>query len=303
MTELPPFPMPTAKTVAPADLRDTTLLKPDVSRQIAPGSVESRAGVVYREAAGRELKLDLLRPAGPGRFPLVVYVPGGAFLLSDRTSAAHLRTHVAEAGFVVCSVEYRTVGDGATYADSVQDVDAAVAFVRDRFGIDGKVAVWGESAGGYVAAMTALLGTGVDAVIDAFGSSDLSAIAADFDEDMQAFFTAQPTHLSAYVGAPGQALKDIPAQVRAADPATYATKAAPPFLLLHGSRDTLISPGQTQHLHQALLAAGADSTRYVLDGADHGDLSFLGRSDSGLPWSSRTTMDVITDFLHRHLDS
>ncbi len=34
-------------------------------------------------------------------------------------------------------------------------------------------------------------------------------------------------------------------------------------LLLHGSRDVLISPSQTQHLHKALLRVGADSTRHL----------------------------------------
>ena len=43
--------------------------------------------------------------------------------------------------------------------------------------------------------------------------------------------------------------------------------------------------------------AGGHSVRYVLDGAGHGDLSFLGDTESGLPWSARQTMDIIVDFL------
>jgi hypothetical protein len=50
-------------------------------------------------------------------------------------------------------------------------------------------------------------------------------------------------------------------------------------------------------LHNALIAAGAHSVRYVLDGADHGDLSFLGDVESGLPWSAKQTMDIIVEFL------
>jgi hypothetical protein len=42
--------------------------------------------------------------------------------------------------------------------------------------------------------------------------------------------------------------------------------------------------------------------RRRLDGANHGDIAFLGLLDSGLPWSSTTTMGIITAFLHRHLD-
>ena len=50
-------------------------------------------------------------------------------------------------------------------------------------------------------------------------------------------------------------------------------------------------------LHNALTAAGAHSTRYVLEGAGHGDLSFLGDSKSGLPWSGEPDdREVIVGF-------
>jgi hypothetical protein len=63
----------------------------------------------------------------------------------------------------------------------------------------------------------------------------------------------------------------------------------------------LISPSQTLTLHNALNAAGAHSTRYVLDGAGHRDLSLLGDFESGLPWSTKQTMDIIVDFLKRSI--
>jgi len=77
--------------------------------------------------------------------------------------------------------------------------------------------------------------------------------------------------------------------------------ATPPFLLLHGTGDVLIAPSQTQRVHKALLAAGVESTRYLLQGAGHGDMA-VSDPESGLPWSSTTTVGIITDFLHRHLD-
>jgi hypothetical protein len=35
----------------------------------------------------------------------------------------------------------------------------------------------------------------------------------------------------------------------------------------------------------------------VLDGAGHGDLSFLGDSKADLPWSTNQTMGIVVDFL------
>jgi acetyl esterase/lipase len=99
----------------------------------------------------------------------------------------------------VASIDYRTASDGATYKDAISDVKSAIRYLRahsDRYGIDpNKVAVWGQSAGGYLAAMTGVTnaleqfeGDGnlgqssvVQAVVDEFGASDLSKVASDYD--------------------------------------------------------------------------------------------------------------------------
>lgn len=325
---VPKLPVPTASTIAPPDLADSTLLKVGPNPQMTLGTVEieSRPDVAFTtvkmpNGESRDLKADILRPATEDRLPLVLFLPGGAFLRCNKAMAFDLRRHVAESGFVVASVEYRVTPDGGTYVDSVHDVRAALVFLRqhaDDFGIDPRaVALWGESAGGHVAALTGVthelpefsgdlgtlpLGT-VQAVVDAFGTSLFSAIADDFDEEARLHYERTATHFSAYVGKPGALFSEIPEAVGAADPATYVTASAPPFLLLHGSDDMLVSPSQTQHVHQALRAAGVDSTRYVVAGANHGDFGVLADSDAALAWSSATVTNVITEFLHRHLDS
>ena len=64
----------------------------------------------------------------------------------------------------------------------------------------------------------------------------------------------------------------------------------------------LFRSSQTLLLHTALLEHGVQSTRYVLDGAGHGDLAaMLGDPKAALPWSTRQLLGYITDFLGRHL--
>ncbi len=283
----PAFPLPIATTITSGDTSDTTLLDPRLTDQITIGAVALRRqdDIRYRTidvpgGGTRELALDLLRPATGEPLPLVVYLPGGGFVTANRTNALELRSFVAESGFVVASTEYRAVADKATYVAAMTGVTNEVDEFDAGTGADGRV----------------------DAVVDSFGASDLSALGADFNDEFGAYFRDNATHFSAYLGAPGRMLPEITDIVRAADPATHVGAGTPPFLLLHGTKDFLISPSQTQHLHRALLAAGADSTRYLLDGANHGDIAFLGHPDSGLPWSSTTTMGIITAFLHRHLD-
>ena len=58
-----------------------------------------------------ELSLDLLVPRTGGAQPLVVYLPGGGFVVGPKEAAAERRRYVAEAGYAVASVRYRTIMD------------------------------------------------------------------------------------------------------------------------------------------------------------------------------------------------
>ena len=61
----------------------------------------------------------------------------------------------------------------------------------------------------------------------------------------------------------------------------------------------MVSPSQTLILNDALVAAGVRSKRYVVDGAAHGDLTFMGDTHSGLLWSTNQVMNLIVEFLNR----
>jgi len=309
---------PLATTIAPSDTSSSVVIRPNSTQQIECGATEvtlihdvAFAHPTLSSGKAKELQMDILVPQPLTERPLVIYVTGGGFSQAPKEAALNLRTFVAEAGFVVASIEYRTDRDGATYRDGIADVKSAIRYLRangKKYGIATQhVAVWGESAGGYLVAMTGLtngneafdsgenLGqsSAVQAVVDKFGPSDVSQLASDFDAKVKADY-AGPNAVMRYVG------QDIKTR---ANPMTYVSAIAPPFLIFHGNKDRLISPSQTLMLHNALLAAGAHSTRYVLDGADHGDLAFMGNEESGLPWSAKQTMGIIVDFLKRTLSA
>ena len=318
-----PPPITFASSVKPSDTSTSIVIHPDPSMQINCGKVpvSTHDNVIYDtvmepDGAMRHLAMDILVPETPGKKPLVVYIPGGGFLIAFKESALDQRTFVAESGFVVASIQYRTLPDHATYKDGLADVKSAIRYLRTHAGkydIDpSRVAVWGQSAGGYFAAMAGVTGntrkfdvghdldqsSAVQAVVDQFGPSDVSKIGSDFDEKTEKADT-MPGPVSAYVGgfsAGGGALQD-----QGANPLSYVAASDPPFLLMHGSQDKLVSPSQTLLLDQALLGVGVKSTRYVLAGANHGDLSFMGDKTSGLPWSSTQTMDIIVGFLRANL--
>ena len=318
-------PVTFATSVAASDTSTSRVISPH-GPQIRCGrvEVETRRDVVYSTppSAQAALKMDVLVPETRGAKPLVVYFSGGGFIRSTKEAAPGHRTYVAEAGYVVASIQYRTIATGGTYGDAVADAKSAIRYLRahaGRYGIDpGRVAVWGESAGGYLAAMVGTT-NGVDqfdvggdldqssdvqAVIDQFGPSDLPRIGADFDAAFQQMYSTPGSSTAQWVYGPGttSSITDDPGAVARANPATYVDASDPAFLLFHGDDDRLVSPSQTLLVHDALRAGGVDSTRYVLRGANHGDLSFIGDTESGIPWSTQKVMGIMTKFLDKHLE-
>lgn len=313
--------IPISSHSAPLDPEGSEVLPADAQHQIKRAeSVRTVRNVEYarHEGAGRKgaplrLGLDLLIPKAQGRHPLVVYVPGGGFVISPKAGAARMRRYVASAGYVVASVEYRTTRHGATYVNGVSDIRAAIRFLRahaDEYAIDiDRIAVWGESAGGYLASMVGLTngdgrlnpdGTTVAAVVDKFGASSLDRLAEGFDQKTIDATNAPGSAIARYINGPqAQFVTDSPAALKAADPITYVSSNAPPFLLFHGTDDRLVSPVQTALLHAALRASGADSTRYLITGAGHGDIAI--KSGEEKFWTTVPMMNILVDFLRRTL--
>jgi acetyl esterase/lipase len=319
---------PIAASVAPSNTSTSIVIRPDRNDQIQCGKtpLKTLENVVYAtptlpNGKSTSLKMDILIPETGRKRTVVVYVPGGGFVVAAKEGALNLRTYVAEAGFAVASVQYRTSRDGANYRDGIEDIKAAIRFLRanaDKYGIDANVVVvWGESAGGYLAAMVGVTNhnsqfeaganlnqsSDVQGVIDDFGASDISKIAADFDAVTQhATYTNEG--LVKYIGKASDANTIDPGIAgTAANPLTYIQGNAPPFLIFHGNQDRMVSPSQTLILHDALVTTGVRSTRYVVDGAAHGDLSFMGDTQSGLLWSTNKVMNLMVDFLNRLNDA
>ncbi len=290
MSLIPEFRYSKVPAPPPAGLDPSERLTVDAGAQIPrnPSGATLHRGLTYRPG----LRLDLHTPAAGGRHPLVVYLPGGGFVRAVRGMARRERAYVASAGHVVASVEYRTVRQQATYRDALADIHAAIEYLTghtDAYGIDsGRIAVWGESAGGYLASLVGLTEPNIKAVIDEFGASDIRRVGDEFDPRMRTA-VADPRHPIHRFGAADT------------NPIDLIGSTGPAFLLLHGDDDRIIPPAQTLMLHRALRSAGLDSTYRLLAGAGHGPLA-LNRGQVR-QWTSVQVMTIITDFLHHHLRS
>lgn len=248
----------------------------DVSA-VVPGAVCHR-GITYAARRGyRPLLMDVYAPVHrTPPVPCVLWVHGGAWWEGDRRETPSTWPPglffrlLVEAGLAVATVDYRLSAE-ARWPAQADDVADALRFLRanaDMLGVDpGRVGVAGDSAGGHLAAMLALTGSGPTAVQAAavlYGVADLR----DFDGvDQDTPEDRRGTPEACLIGAlPDEA----PDAFAAASPVTHAHAGAPPMLLISGDADSVVPVRQTVHLHEALVAAGASDV--VLDlvaGADH----------------------------------
>ena len=242
-----------------------------------------RRAIPYAVRPGfRPLQLDLYEPAAAQSPPVVLFLHGGGWRLGSRTVFCPTWRHwrpdpfarLVAAGFAVVSAEYRLSGE-AVFPAQLDDVTDALRWVGsrgDELGVDpDRVVLWGESAGGNLAALLGLSTTraragAVVGVVDWYGPSNLTTMAAQARPDAVARSDAADSREALLIGA---LVADEPELARAASPVAYVHAAAPPFHIAHGTADRLVPADQSKELADALHRAGASVELDLVEGADH----------------------------------
>ena len=264
-------------------------------------SITQTQGLIYKQVlpGGTQLHMDILAPrAGKDdKLPLVVYINGGGFTGSSPAGNIVQRMAFAQAGYVVASIQHRVV-PLARFPEPLEDVKAAVRWLRANaatFNIDpDRLAAVGGSAGGYFATMLGVTAdatefdvgentdqsSAVNAVIDLYGVSDLTIIGAGLSQELEeghhsaATTEAMLVNGTAFGDNKGASVFDTPEAAAEASPFTYIDSNDPPFLIMHGDKDTLVSPVASMELYNKLREAGVPAERYVIAGSGHGGPSF-----------------------------
>lgn len=243
------------------------------------GGVRTIADLPYRTVDGDVLNLDLyLPPKTEGEHPAVIFVHGGGFvtghsrMMGAETDFPARLAALAAKGYVVASMEYR-LAPGARFPAQVRDAKAAVAWLRGHskeYGIDPRrIAIWGSSAGGMIAAS---VGTSC-------GVADFepeSGDAGSGDNCVQAVAdwfgptTVDSDRLSAiYLGCLASLNCDAD-RMKAASPISYISQGDPPMQILHGDSDDIVPLTQSKAFEEALRAVGVKAEFRVVAGAGHG---------------------------------
>jgi acetyl esterase len=115
--------------------------------------------VEYLRVDGVGYLARVYRPKGPGQFPVLVDIHGGAWSGSDRLTNEVTSLPLSQSGLVVVSIDFR-IAPEHPYPAQVQDANYAVRWLKahaGEFGGDGaQVGVIGRSSGGHTALLLGL---------------------------------------------------------------------------------------------------------------------------------------------------
>jgi acetyl esterase/lipase len=200
-------------------------------------------------------KLDVYVPdSGNGPFPVVVFVHGGSWGTGNKNPYAFVGRALAAQGFVAMVISYRLHPE-FQYPVFVDDTALALRWAMQHAGEYGgnrqRVFAMGHSAGGYNVAQ-AVLKERVEVAGVITMAAPLDFLPLD-----------SPVTIRVFGGLP-----DLPET----QPVNHVRADAPPFLILHGSADTLVRVRNSSSLNEKLQAAGVQSTFKIYDGASHRDL-------------------------------
>lgn len=265
-----------------------------------------RSSVRYGDSPSQ--LLDVWRPkelpAQPA--PVMIFLPGGAWVHGGRILQGYaLMSHLAEMGWVCLSIDYR-VAPNHPWPQHITDVKTAIAWARanvDKFGGDRNfVAVAGTSAGGHLAALAGLTpndpemqselpegsDTSVDAVVGIYGRYDW--------EDKSTVERARFVDFLERVVVKRKIARH-PEIFRRASPIARTHADAPPFLVIHGSGDTVIPVQQARDFVQKLRGESRSVVGYVeLPGAGHG----FDMTDGARTGSTATAIGLFLNEVHRN---
>jgi acetyl esterase/lipase len=247
-------------------------------------------------------KLDLYIPAGAaGPLPVVIWTGGSAWMAdTGKNRAGSLALQLNPSGYAVAGVSIRSSSQ-VKFPAQVHDIKAAIRWLRAhaaKYDLDpNRIAIMGDSSGGWTSAMAALTGdapamegsvgtTGVSSAVQAavafypptdFLSMDDWALRKCTEPNCHDNEASPESRLV------GCAIQSCPDKTQAANPLHYVTAGDPPIMILHGGSDPLVPHNQGERLYMALNKACRDAIFISLPKAPHG------------PWGAFLTDDALRE--------
>lgn len=260
--------------------------------------------IEYGRGGERTLKMDILHPRNlpEEAMPALIWIHGGGWCQGSKEEGIKWLIPFAKQGYFCASIEYR-LSHEAYFPAQIEDCKCAIRFLRAHakaFHLnEGRIGVWGISAGGHLAALLGttpnvreLEGQGgwfnfssrVQAVCDWFGPTDFLRM-NDFPSEIDHDAADSPEGMLI-----GGVVQQNQEKATKANPIAYVTEEASPFLIMHADNDSLVPFNQSQLLSEALQKAGVEVTLETVKGGGHGE-----------KFNFPTVLEKVENFFNKHL--
>jgi acetyl esterase/lipase len=238
-----------------------------IAQPALPPTVRAAYNLTYCTLGPRALQLDIFYPKAKRKkgYPAVLFIHGGGWRSGNRSNHLPMAQQLAARGYVTVTAEYR-LSNEALYPAAVHDLKAAIRWLRANAGqypIDTtRIAVWGFSAGGQLAALVGTTNGDKQLEGSAGNTSHSSSVQAIVDVDGTLSFTHpesgesannQPSPASAWFGG----LKTEKPQLwEQAGGLSHVTPQTPPIIFInsavdrmHAGREDLIKQLDAYHIY------------------------------------------------------
>ena len=235
-----------------------------------------------RNAKGRSLMARIYQPTGPGPFPVVLDLHGGAWNAKDRHAEEPFDRALAAAGALVVAVDL-TLAPQAPYPACVQDASYALRWLKAKAknwnGDATRIGVFGSSSGGHVAELLALRPG--DARYNAIPFTEAPGLTASPDYVMARspisntfgrFENAQARKVDTMIKnnrtffVPWESIHEANPQEILERNEKVALK---PFLIMQGGLDNNMLPALQTKFVESYRAAGGSCDYAVFEGCEH----------------------------------
>lgn len=305
-------------TIAPGKEKRTVLMRDNICyskvTDLNGAPLTLRLSLMIPMMRGEQrLTPEKCDPPSNAKLPVVVWLNGGGWRGVDKNFQAPDFVYLAEAGFAVASVYYRSSMGEGRFPDQIIDVLTAIRFLRSnaaRYGLDpDRIGVMGRSAGGHLASFAAMNLDGYDtaewadvsshvcACVDLFGPVDMSAL---YDYDVNQISTnpnyrwkrVEDTHVSNLLGGDPGTMRE---RCYDASPINFINDGMCPILIMHGTEDPAVPWQVSESFYDRIVEKGLEHKAdfYLLTDAGHGTREF----------SQDITKNVILEFLKKNLMS
>ena len=218
----------------------------------------------------KPLKMSIILPKNrpyESPRPTIVWLCGGGFKVMDKDVWLPQLVYLAQKGYTVASIEYRTNNEGV-FPDPIVDIKAAIRFLRahaEEFFVDpNRIALGGESAGACLSLLAAASDgislfeqgdnldqpSNVQAILDFYGTAYL-----DYENKI-------------YPG--GKKYESEDPNIQLGYVPTMLSSKMPPVFVVHGDKDPFVPIEDTHKLHDRLQELNVPCEVMEFEGAGHG---------------------------------